>query len=169
MAAFHRTEAMTSRPIARWLLAALLALMSPAVGAQTRFGLSPEAYAVFNRWMLSGCIGGEEAAFQEDLRRYPQALTRAFEQAIPAGPSAPERGRCSRASRGIAAIRSHLPRAKRSSVARADRASSSPRPRTQALRGRLRPGPKFSVAKTYQSGSRARLRSPGMTHLYRSR
>jgi len=81
---------MSLRPIARWLLAAFLALMSAAVGAQTRFGLSPEAYAVFNRWMLSGCIGGEEAAFQEDLRRYPQALTRAFEQAITAGPSAQE-------------------------------------------------------------------------------
>src|SRR2546430_12349866 len=90
MAAFHRTEAMTLRPIARWLLAAFLALMSAAVGAQTRFGLSPEAYAVFNRWMLSGCVGGEEAAFQEDLRRYPQALTRAFEQAITAGPTAHE-------------------------------------------------------------------------------
>jgi len=81
---------MTLHPIARWLLAAFLALMSAAVGAQTRFGLSPEAYAVFNRWMLSGCIGGEEAAFQEDLRRYPQALTRAFERAITAGPSAQE-------------------------------------------------------------------------------
>jgi hypothetical protein len=81
---------MTMHPIARWLLAALLMLMSAGVGAQTRFGLSPEAYAVFNRWMLASCIGGEEVALQEDLRRYPQALARAFGQAIAAGPSAQE-------------------------------------------------------------------------------
>jgi uncharacterized membrane protein YjdF len=81
---------MTMHPLARWLLAALLVLMSAGVGAQTRFGLSPEAYAVFNRWMLASCIGGEEAALTEDLRRYPQALARAFRQAITASPSAEE-------------------------------------------------------------------------------
>jgi hypothetical protein len=81
---------MTTHPIARWLFAALLALMSAGVEAQTRFGLSPEAYAIFNRWMLASCIGGDEAALKDDLKRYPQALARAFERAITAGPSAPE-------------------------------------------------------------------------------
>ncbi|MDQ2961961.1 MAG: hypothetical protein M3R31_02205 [Pseudomonadota bacterium] len=77
-------------PVSRLLLAALLTLMSAAAGAQTRFGLSPEAYAVFSRWMLASCIGGEEAALTGDLRRYPQALARAFEQAITASPSTEE-------------------------------------------------------------------------------
>jgi hypothetical protein len=75
-------------PIARLSLAALLALISADVAAQTRFGLSPEAYAVFNRWMLASCIAGEEVALPEELRRYPRALAQAFRQAIAAGPSA---------------------------------------------------------------------------------
>ena len=81
---------MTMHPIAHWALAILLALISADVAAQPRFGLSPEAYAVFNRWMLASCIGGEEAVLAEDLRRYPQALAQAFRQALAAGPSAEE-------------------------------------------------------------------------------
>ena len=76
--------------IVRLLTAAALALACASAHAQTRFGLSPEAYAVFNRWMLASCIGGEEVALTGDLRRYPQALARAFQQAIAAGPSAEE-------------------------------------------------------------------------------
>jgi hypothetical protein len=74
----------------RLLAAAALAVVCASAYAQTRFGLSPEAYAVFNRWMLASCIGGEEAALKDDLRRYPQPLARAFQQAITAGPSAGE-------------------------------------------------------------------------------
>ncbi len=77
-------------PVARLLLAALLVLTSADVAAQTRFGLSPEAYAVFNRWMLASCIGGEEVALADDLQRYPQALAQAFRRAIAAGPSTEE-------------------------------------------------------------------------------
>jgi hypothetical protein len=76
--------------IVRFLTAAALAFVCASAYAQTRFGLSPEAYAVFNRWMLSSCIGGEETALTGELRRYPQALARAFQQAIAAGPSAEE-------------------------------------------------------------------------------
>ena len=76
--------------IVRLLTAAALALVCASAHAQTRFGLSPEAYAVFNRWMLASCIGGEENALTGELRRYPQALARAFQQAIAAGPSAEE-------------------------------------------------------------------------------
>jgi hypothetical protein len=67
-----------------------LALVCASAYAQTRFGRSPEAHAVFSRWMLASCIGGEEVEFTGDLRRYPQALARAFQQAIAAGPSVKE-------------------------------------------------------------------------------
>lgn len=76
--------------IVQLLAAGALALVCASAHAQTRFGLSPEAYAVFNRWMLASCIGGDEAALTGDLRRYPQALARAFQQAITASPSAQE-------------------------------------------------------------------------------
>ena len=73
------------------LIAALaLAIASASAFAQPRFGLSPEVYAVFNRWMLASCIGGDERALAESLRRYPQPLTSAFGQALAAGPSAEE-------------------------------------------------------------------------------
>ena len=77
---------------ARWLATIALALAAASALAQPqpRFGLSPEAYAVFNRWMLASCIGGDERALAVALRRYPQPLTRAFGQAIRDGPSAEE-------------------------------------------------------------------------------
>jgi hypothetical protein len=75
---------------ARWLATLVLVLAPLTAQAQTRFGLSPEAYAVFNRWMLASCIGGDERTLADALRRYPQPLTKAFEQAIKAGPSAEE-------------------------------------------------------------------------------
>jgi hypothetical protein len=83
-------QAPTGIQIVRLLTAAALALVCAAAHAQTRFSLSPEAYALFNRWMLASCIGGEEAALTGELRRYPQALARAFQQAITASPSAGE-------------------------------------------------------------------------------
>jgi len=73
------------------LLAAIALMLTSAVAsAQPRFGLSPEAYAVFNRWMLTSCIGGDEKALADSLRQYPQPLTKAFQQAITTGPSAAE-------------------------------------------------------------------------------
>jgi hypothetical protein len=81
---------MTMHPRVRTLLIAFLMLIGGDVAAQTRFGLSPEAYAVFNHWMQASCISGEERAREADLRRYPQALAQAFQQAIAAGPSAEE-------------------------------------------------------------------------------
>ena len=75
---------------ARLLATIVLALAAATAQAQPRFGLSPEAYAVFNRWMLASCIGGDERALSDALRRYPQPLTRAFQQAIRQGPSREE-------------------------------------------------------------------------------
>jgi len=73
-------------------LLAAIALVAAGAGAsaQPRFGLSPEAYAVFNRWMLASCIGGDERELAASLRQYAQPLTSAFQQAIAQGPSAAE-------------------------------------------------------------------------------
>lgn len=54
--------------------------------AQPRFGLSPEAFAVYQRWVLSTCIGGDEAALAADLRRHATELVPAFARAIQEGP-----------------------------------------------------------------------------------
>jgi len=78
------------RSLAQLLAAIALMLTSAVPSAQPRFGLSPEAYAVFNRWMLASCIGGDEQALAASLRQYPQPLTKAFQQAITTGPSAAE-------------------------------------------------------------------------------
>ena len=83
----------------RWLAAIALgfALMLAATIAQAQppppqppFGLTPEVYAVFNRWMLASCIGGDERELADALRRYPQPLTKAFQQALRTGPSPQE-------------------------------------------------------------------------------
>ena len=78
------------RRFANLLAGIALVLASAAASAQPRFGLSPEVYEVFNRWMLASCIGGDERVLADSLRQYPQPLTRAFQQAIQTGPSAAE-------------------------------------------------------------------------------
>lgn len=72
-----------------WLATVALALGAASAQAQP-VGLAPDVAAVFNRWMLASCIGGDERALAESLRRYPQPLTSAFGQALAAGPSAEE-------------------------------------------------------------------------------
>jgi hypothetical protein len=74
----------------RFVTALALALAANGAVAQPRFGLAPDAYEVFGRWMLSSCIGGDERVLAESLRRYAQPLTSAFVQALAAGPSAQE-------------------------------------------------------------------------------
>ena len=77
-----------------WLATIAFALAAAAVQAQPQtqppFGLTPEVYAVFNRWMLASCIGGDERALAEALRRYPAPLTKAFQQALRQGPTPQE-------------------------------------------------------------------------------
>jgi hypothetical protein len=65
--------------------------------AQPRYGLPPEISAVFNRWVLATCIGDEERALIDDLRRYREPLAAAFQKAIVDGPS-PEELREARAA-----------------------------------------------------------------------
>ena len=78
------------RALLQLVAVAALVVATATASAQTRFGLSPEAYAVFNRWMLASCIGGDEDALTDALRRYPDTLANAFRQALVAGPSAEE-------------------------------------------------------------------------------
>ena len=72
------------------MLAATIAQAQPQPPSQPPFGLTPEVYAVFNRWMLASCIGGDERALADALRRYPQPLAKAFQQAIRKGPTPEE-------------------------------------------------------------------------------
>ena len=72
------------------MLAATIAQAQPQPPSQPPFGLTPEVYAVFNRWMLASCIGGDERELADALRRYPQPLTKAFQQALRTGPSPQE-------------------------------------------------------------------------------
>lgn len=57
---------------------------------QTRFGLSPEAYAVYQRWVLAMCIGGDERSLAADLTREAAELVPALERAIREGPTRDE-------------------------------------------------------------------------------
>ncbi len=79
---------MVHRTIRRLLVAFALAALAMAAHAQPRPGLSPEALAVYERWVLAMCIGGDEAALAAELRRYGAELVPAFERAIAQGPSA---------------------------------------------------------------------------------
>ena len=69
-----------------WTVAAAVALMAMAVVAQPRDGLTPEADAVFNRWMSTTCTGDEMRNLIDALRRYSAPLAVAFRKAIVAGP-----------------------------------------------------------------------------------
>ena len=63
---------------------ALLAAMLAA--AQPRYGLSPEAYATFSRWLTTSCVGDEERALREALQRHRAELAPAFRRALADGP-----------------------------------------------------------------------------------
>jgi len=82
----HRANQVNLRKIVRWLVAGAFTTMCAIAAAQPRYGLSPEASAVFNRWVLATCIGDEERKLTEDLRRYAGPLTVAFRKAIVEGP-----------------------------------------------------------------------------------
>jgi hypothetical protein len=78
-----------SRPL-RWIVAGAIALTCTFASAQTRYGLSPEAFAVFNRWVTTTCVGDEARALIEEMRRFREPLGVAFRKAITDGPTAEE-------------------------------------------------------------------------------
>jgi hypothetical protein len=70
----------------RWAIAGAFAVACAVASAQPRYGLAPEALAVFDKWTLATCVGGEERALIEEMRRYRAPLTAAFQKAIVDGP-----------------------------------------------------------------------------------
>ena len=72
----------------RFAIIVALALACMPAFAQPRYGLSPDAYAVFSRWMTSSCVGDEAGALNDALRRYRVELAPAFRQALADGPPA---------------------------------------------------------------------------------
>ena len=77
-----------ARAMSRWMAATVIALACMPVLAQPRYGLGPDAYAVFSRWMTSSCVGDEAQALNDALRRYRAELAPAFRQALADGPPA---------------------------------------------------------------------------------
>ena len=79
----------------------MLAIAALPVAAQPRYGLSPEAYAVFSRWMTTSCLGDQEAQWRAELRRHAAELAPAFRRALADGPTE----EAVRAVRGAADVR----------------------------------------------------------------
>src|SRR3954454_10739312 len=73
----------------RAVILLLLALALPCA-AQPRFGLSAEAFAVYQRWVLAMCLGTDAGQMRADLLRHATELAPAFRRAISEGPTAAE-------------------------------------------------------------------------------
>jgi len=71
----------------RWLACVLL-LVGASAQAQPRYGLPPDAYAVFARWLEATCVGDEALQLREALRVRRVLLAPAFRRALADGPSA---------------------------------------------------------------------------------
>lgn len=71
-------------------LTCALTLLAAPLPAQPRYDLSPEAYAVFSKWMASSCLGDEARALHDALRRFRAELAPAFRKALENGPPAEE-------------------------------------------------------------------------------
>ena len=63
-------------------------LMNVVAHAQPRYGLWPDAYAAFSRWMTTSCVGDEARALEDALRRHRVELAPAFRRALADGPPA---------------------------------------------------------------------------------
>ena len=71
-----------------WLIVAALAMTGTAAHAQPQYGLSPDAYAAFSKWMTTSCVGDEARTLRETLQRYRSELAPAFRKALVEGPAA---------------------------------------------------------------------------------
>ncbi|HTQ01270.1 MAG TPA: hypothetical protein VMN56_18280 [Casimicrobiaceae bacterium] len=54
--------------------------------AQPRYGLAPDAYDAFAKWMTTSCVGEDARAWRETLLRYRAVLAPAFQRALADGP-----------------------------------------------------------------------------------
>jgi len=86
-----------TRAIARSALVVMFAVIATTAFAQPSYGLSPDAYAVFSRWMTSSCLGDEADTLRDALRRHRVELAPAFQRALADGPP-PEALRAVRAA-----------------------------------------------------------------------
>jgi len=77
-----------TRSVGRWLLYAALLAACATAQAQPRYGLSPDAYAAFSRWMTTTCVGDDARALEDALRRHRVELAPAFRRALADGPPA---------------------------------------------------------------------------------
>ena len=85
-----------ARSLGRWLLRAALLAACATAQAQPRYGLSPDAYAAFSRWMTTTCVGDEARALEDALRRHRAELAPAFRKALSDGPPAEDVRRSAR-------------------------------------------------------------------------
>jgi hypothetical protein len=74
----------------RLVLALMLAIASGVVGAQTRFGLAPDDYALAVQWLRSTCLAPNSAEIIGRLRARAAALQPAFFAALAEGPTQSE-------------------------------------------------------------------------------
>jgi hypothetical protein len=68
-------------------LAMSLFLACATAAAQPRYGLSPDAYAVFAQWMATTCVGEDAEAWKARLVRHRAELAPAFRRALADGPA----------------------------------------------------------------------------------
>jgi hypothetical protein len=66
--------------------ALLLLLGCGSALAQPRYGLAPDAYDVFAKWMTTSCIGADAQRWRDTLLRYRAVLAPAFQRALADGP-----------------------------------------------------------------------------------
>ncbi|MEP7205866.1 MAG: hypothetical protein ABI920_02920 [Casimicrobiaceae bacterium] len=91
------------------ILAIALGCGALAALAQPRTGLSPDAEAVYTRWVVAMCIGGDEAELAAALRRFGPELVPAFERAIASGPSSEDVRAVRAAAADLYARRARMP------------------------------------------------------------
>lgn len=89
---FYRTLACL-----RTLVIAVVVLGAPLLHAQPRPALSPDAEAVYRRWLTTTCVGDEARALADQIRGHAAELAPAFARAMTAGPP-PEQLRVARAA-----------------------------------------------------------------------
>jgi hypothetical protein len=77
-----------ARFLGRGLLCGTLLMGCAMAQAQPRYGLSPDAYAAFSRWLTTTCVGDEGRALEDALRRHRVELAPAFRRALADGPPA---------------------------------------------------------------------------------
>ena len=93
----------------RCLAWTLLAIAALPAAAQPRYGLSPEAYAVFSRWMTTSCLGDQEAQWRAEFSRHAAELAPAFRRALADGPTEEVARRSQRGGRPLPGVATSPP------------------------------------------------------------